>query len=93
MIEKRVSRGHVMMKADVVSALRVPPLTECNSHSYSLISVRVVLSACHILELTSDYPVFTMVMVIYYYVWIFWRVLVTPKCLYNIYDNENILSR
>ena len=35
--------------------------------------------------LTGNYPVFTMVMVIYHYVERIWRILVTPILIYNIY--------
>ena len=42
----------------------------------------------HRWELPGNYPVFTVVMVIYHYVERIWRVLVTPIILYNIYDHE-----
>ena len=38
-------------------------------------------------ELPGNYPVFNVVMVIYHYVEIIWRILVTPIFLYNIYDH------
>ena len=41
----------------------------------------------HRWELPGNYPVFTVVMVIYHYVERIWRILVTPICLYNIYDH------
>ena len=41
----------------------------------------------HIWELPGNYPVFYVVMEIYHYVEITWRILVTPVCLYNIYDH------
>ena len=45
-------------------------------------------STCrHTWELPSNYPVFTVVMVIYYYVDRTWRFIVTPDFLYNIYDD------
>ena len=43
--KKRVSRGCPMERASVVSALRMPPLTDYNSHSFSLISARIALSS------------------------------------------------
>ena len=43
-------------------------------------------------ELQVNYPVFTVVTVIYHYVERIWRILVTPNLLYNI-KNEYILSR
>ena len=36
----------------------------------------------------GNYPVFTVVMVIYHYVERIWRILVTPNLLYNIYNHE-----
>ena len=42
----------------------------------------------HIWELLGNYPVLTVVMVIYHYVDRIWRILVTPDFLYNIYDHE-----
>ena len=42
----------------------------------------------HRWELRGNYPVFTVVMVIYHYVERIWRILVTPIFLYNIYDHE-----
>ena len=51
-------------------------------------SVSDIPSRGHRWELPGNYPVFTMVMVIYHYAERIWRVLVTPKFLYNIYDNE-----
>ena len=47
----------------------------------------------HRWELPGNYPVFTVVMVIYHYVEITWRILVTPDFLYNTYDHEKTLSR
>ena len=41
----------------------------------------------HRWELPGNYPVFTVVMVIYHYVERFWRILVTPVFKYNIYDH------
>ena len=40
----------------------------------------------HRWELPGNYPVFTVVMVIYHYVERIWRILVTPIFTYNIYD-------
>ena len=42
----------------------------------------------HRWELPGNYPVFSMVMVIYHYVEIIWRILITPDFLYNIYNYE-----
>ena len=39
-------------------------------------------------ELPGNYPVFTLVLVIYYYVDIIWRILITQYFLYNIYGHE-----
>ena len=41
----------------------------------------------HRWELPDNYPVFTVVMVIYHYVERIWRILVTPILIYNIYDH------
>ena len=41
----------------------------------------------HRWELLGNYPVFTVVMVVYHYVERIWRILVTPIFLYNIYDH------
>ena len=41
----------------------------------------------HRWELPDNYPVFTVVMVIYQYVERIWRILVTPILIYNIYDH------
>ena len=38
-------------------------------------------------ELPGNYPVFTVVMVIYHYIERIWRILVTPVFKYNIYDH------
>ena len=42
----------------------------------------------HIRELPGNYPVFTVVMEIYHYVKIIWRIILTPNFLYNIYNHE-----
>ena len=42
----------------------------------------------HQWELSGNYPIFTMVMVIYNYFEIIWRILVTPNFLYNIHNHE-----
>ena len=39
-------------------------------------------------ELPGNYPVFTVVMVIYHYVERIWRIIVTPNFFYNIYNDE-----
>ena len=41
----------------------------------------------------DNYPGFTVIMVIYHYVERIWIIIITPKFLHNIYDNEEILSR
>ena len=41
----------------------------------------------HRWELPGNYPVSTVVMVIYHYVERLWRILVTPVFKYNIYDH------
>ena len=41
----------------------------------------------HRWELPGNYPVFTVVMVIYHYVERIWRILVTPIFIYNIYNH------
>ena len=41
----------------------------------------------HSWELLGNYPVFTMVIVIYPYVERIWRILVTPNFLYNIHNH------
>ena len=47
----------------------------------------------HRWELPVNYPVFTMIMVIYHYIEGIWIILVTSNFLYNIYNRELILSR
>ena len=42
----------------------------------------------HRWELPGNYPVLTVVMVIYYYVERTWRIIVAPEFLYNIYNHE-----
>ena len=42
----------------------------------------------HRWELPGNYPVFTMVILMYHYVKRIWGILFTPNFLYNIYDNE-----
>ena len=44
-------------------------------------------------ELLGNYPVFTVVMLIYHYVERIWIILVTPNFLYNIYYHGYISSR
>ena len=44
-------------------------------------------SSWHRWELPGNYPVFTVVMVIYHYVERIWRILVTPILIYNIYEH------
>ena len=44
--------------------------------------------ADHRWELPGNYPVFTVVMVIYHYAQRIWIILVTPNILYNIYNHE-----
>ena len=43
-------------------------------------------SGDHRWEVPGNYPVFTVVMVIYHYIERIWRILVTPYSLYNIYN-------
>ena len=53
--------------------------------------ITVFSSTCcvnHIWESPGNYPVFTVVMVIYHYVERIWRILVTPNFPYNINDHE-----
>ena len=42
----------------------------------------------HIWKLLSNYPVFTVVMVIYHYVERIWRIIVTPNFLYNMNNHK-----
>ena len=42
----------------------------------------------HRWELPGNYPVLSMVVVIYHYVERIWRILVTPNFLHNIYNQE-----
>ena len=44
-------------------------------------------------ELPGNYPVSTVVMVIYHYVERIWKILVTPNFSYNIYNQESLSSR
>ena len=50
------------------------------------------VGGCLTWELPGNYPVFTMVMVIYHYVERIWRVIIDPNFLYNVYDHEKISS-
>ena len=50
--------------------------------------VIVGYSLVHKWELTGYYPVFTVVMAIYHYVEIIWRILVTLNFSHNIYNHE-----
>ena len=43
--------------------------------------------SAHRWGLPGNYPVFTVVMVIYHYVERIWRIIVTPILIYNIYDH------
>ena len=52
----------------------------CNTHN-------------HQSELSGNYPAFTVVMIIYNYIEIIWRIFVNSKVWYNIYNNETILYR
>ena len=47
----------------------------------------------HRWELPVNYPVFTMLVVIYHYVERIWRIIITPDFPYNIYDHQKTLSR
>ena len=52
-------------------------------------SLHVLSCACqHRWELLGNYPVFTVVLVIYHYVEIIWWILVAPNFLYNICNRE-----
>ena len=42
----------------------------------------------HRWELPGNYPIFTVVMVIYHYVERIWRIIVTTILIYNIYDHS-----
>ena len=44
----------------------------------------------HRWELLGNYPVFTVVMVIYHYIERIRRIIVTPNILYNIYNHEYV---
>ena len=59
----------------------------------SMESTKNTQTVGHIWELTGNYLVFTVVMVVYHYVEIIWRILVTPNFSYKVYDHEKILSR
>ena len=45
------------------------------------------LTYLHRWELPGNYPIFTAVMVIYHYVEIIWRIIVTPNLFYKIYNH------
>ena len=49
---------------------------------------KVCMGVHHRWELLVNYPVLVVLMIIYHYVEIIWRVLVTPNILYNIYNHE-----
>ena len=53
----------------------------------SIIIYFLIYALNHRWELTGNYPVFTVVMVIYHYVERIWRILVTHNFLYNIYNH------
>ena len=52
-----------------------------------LIPLFFVYTVAHRWDLPGNYPVFTTLMVIYYYIEIIWRILVTPVFLYNLDDH------
>ena len=60
-------------------------LTSNSADCHPAVSVRT--GGGHRWELPGNYPVFTVVMVIYHYVERIWRILVTPIFLHNIYDH------
>ena len=70
-----------------VMAVVLPLVREGTGGSERSAIGATVLSPEHGWELSGDYPVFTVVMVIYHYVERIWRVLITPNLLYNICDN------
>ena len=58
------------------------------SHPPEPLKTRPIVSPyTHRWELPGNYPVFTVVMVIYHYVERIWRILVTPIFIYNIYNH------
>ena len=52
-----------------------------------IIDAAILSTPEHRWELPGNYPIFTVVKVIYHYVDRIWRILVTPIFLYNIYDH------
>ena len=58
--------------------------SNCMFEFSTLMHIMLVLSDKHRWELPGNYPVFTVVMVIYHYVERIWRILVTPILIYNI---------
>ena len=59
---KRVSRGCTMKRAALVSALRMPPITDCISNFYLLMSVTMDFNAC-------EYPCLSVFCYSYNFFW------------------------
>ena len=65
----------------------------CNKEEVILVCgdlqmINVAVTSGHIWEILGNYPVSTMVMVIYHYVERICRIIVTLDFTYNIYDHE-----
>ena len=73
---------YIMHRIHNSQGIQIPPLGRSRHHCPPC------LQTWGRRELPGNYPVFTVVMVIYHYVERIWRVLVTPIILYNIYYHE-----
>ena len=67
-------------------------LTYCTEEGIEDNHLEIESKICHSMrhrwELPCNYPVFSVEMIIYHYVKIIWRIIVTPIVSYNIYENE-----
>ena len=69
------------------------PVKGCSGWDSTRMAMKVYVHFyhCHVShrwELPGDYPIFTVLMVIYHCVERIWKILITPNFLYNIYDDE-----
>ena len=78
---QKILKSTISTKIDMVSSRLFYPFGISSARDY------------HRWELPGNYPVFTVVMVIYHYIERIWRIIFTPNFPYNIYDHKKILSR
>ena len=68
--------------------MNIDAVTKYQTMDHRDIDTELYHSYNHRWELPCNYPVFTMVMLMYHYVEIIWRIIVTPIFVYNIYYYE-----